>query len=129
MSSFFKNKQYRKPFPASEGEQARREGIQQALDANPEFKVQYRQYILAMPPDTVFQNEMIRDNWKGAPAKPQHWGANVEANILNGLLEHMPDEVAMTSKKSHAKRTHLIRRTHLLVPNEKPKRARKKKPT
>ena len=123
-SSFFRKKRYTKTFPSRAGETERDAGIDLVMRNNPEFSYQYFHYILAMPPGKVFLNEDIKAGWKGVWAKPQAWGANVNACLRYGLLEHLPQETNMKLPKSHARKTHWLRRTGKMM--DPPKRKKKK---
>jgi hypothetical protein len=110
--SFFFKRTYRRAFPpGSVGEAARDTGMNLVMQNSPEFSYQFFHTILRMPPGTIFLCEDIKAGWKGAWAKPQAWGANVNACIRYGLLEHMPQETNMRLPRSHARKTHWLRRT------------------
>jgi hypothetical protein len=111
--------------PHLSGVKARDAGMQLVMANNPDFSYQYFNYILAMPPGSIFLNEDIKAKWTGTPAKPQAWGANVNACLRNGLLEHLPIETQMKLPRSHARKTHWLRRTDLMSPLQKAHRKRR----
>jgi hypothetical protein len=122
--SFFsggpRSRVFRKATPS--GEQHRDAGMSLVMNNNPDFSYQYFHHILAMPPGTVFLNEDIKTNWRGTPANPQAWGANVNACLRRGLLEHLPDETNMKLPRSHARKTHWLRRTDIRLVFEQTKK-------
>lgn len=80
--------------------------------ANPEFKDQFRQRIINLARGWEGTCEDIRENWTGTqPTHPNAWGSVWGWAIRAGLLIELPQRVSMRARKSHARRTHLCRRT------------------
>jgi hypothetical protein len=102
-------------FDLGESRVARDEGIGRVARNNEEFARAFWDYVLRLPRGKngwVGTCEDIRRDWKGV--RPRHhnaWGACWNTCKRKGLLAELPDQVQMQSVKSHARKTHLYRRT------------------
>jgi hypothetical protein len=88
----------------------KKKGMARVIEYAGAFPYEYHQAILAMPVGRVFQNEELRDGWTGTWAKPQAWGACVNAEIKRGLIVQLPQETRMKAIKSHSRTTHWLMR-------------------
>lgn len=92
------------------GRERRDEGMERVTTGNPEFKVQFAQYLDRLPHGWVGQCEDIRKVWTGIYAKPQAWGACWNAAKKRGVIVELEERAPMTGVKSNARRTNLYRR-------------------
>jgi hypothetical protein len=92
---------------------ARDAGMALVLEPNVLFKDLYFTFVLHLPNGWIGTNEDIRRAWPSNYPHPHHhnaWGACANAVIRRGLLIHIDEQVHMTAKKAHARRTHLMQR-------------------
>jgi hypothetical protein len=98
-------------FDYAESKARRDEGMDRVEESNPEFSQQFLMAIANLPSGWVGTCEDIRRDWRGVePSHPNAWGSCWGGAKRRGLLVELPDRVAMTAVKSHARRTHLHRR-------------------
>lgn len=89
----------------------RDEGIARVIKHNEPFAIQFAQAIDRLPHGWVGTCEDIRRDWRGTrPSSPNAWGACWNAAKKRGQLTELPTQVAMTARKSHARKTHLHRK-------------------
>ncbi|WP_445215489.1 hypothetical protein ACKWRH_23710 [Bradyrhizobium sp. Pa8] len=86
-------------------------GMALVMDHNETFKEQFARVIDQLPSGWTGTCEDIRRDWTGS--RPHHrnaWGACWNAAKKRKQLIELPVRVAMTAKKSHARRTNLHRK-------------------
>lgn len=97
-------------FDLPKGRAGRDEGMERVTRHSDDFKDQFAAYIDRLPRGWIGTCEDIRKVWPLPHPHPNAWGACWNAAKRRGQLVQMPQQVQMTSVKSHARKTHLHRR-------------------
>jgi len=100
-------------FDLAKGEQLAKEGMQQVQDNNPDFTLQYRWVIDALPRGWIGTSEEIQKIWKPMWPQPHHpncWGSNWGSAVKRGDLVMLPFRQPMKSPRSHARKTELYKK-------------------
>jgi len=76
-----------------------------------DFKYRYFHFVNNLPRGWVGTNEDIRKAWPYAqPHHPNAWGSCWGGAVKRGILVELEDQVRMSAKKSHSRKTHLYRK-------------------
>lgn len=99
-------------FDAGKARAGRDDGMARVSEGEVKFAEYFSEVIASLPHGWVGTCEDIRRGWKGpSPHHPNVWGASWNAAKRLGLLIEMPQQVHMTAVRSHARKTHLYRRS------------------
>lgn len=97
-------------FDAATSRAGRDAGMARVLGHEEDFSLQFARYVDHLPRGWIGTCEDIRRDWRGITPHPNAWGACWNAAKRRGALVELPEQVHMTARKSHARKTHLHRK-------------------